>query len=376
MERIYLDNAAATPLDPRVLAAMMPYLTEAYGNPSSLHYFGQQARAAVQKARTQVADTLGVKGEDIVFTSGGTEADNLAILGFLRANYPQGGHLITTNVEHHAVLRTFQALEKKGYKVTYVPVEADGRVLPETVEKALRDDTILVSVMYANNETGMLQPIDEIGALLKKRGVTFHVDAVQAFGYVNIQPLKENIDLLTICSHKIYGPKGVGALYIRHGLDVAAEAYGGPQEHRLRAGTENVAGIVGFGQAAELLAAEREARGRAVRQLKNYVYEHLISGNSRFHLNGTLANSLPNILDFSVDGIESAILLIALDMQGLAVSAGSACEAGAVEPSHVLKAMGIDDKWLKSSIRLSFGKENTPAEIKKAVEIIKNAVNL
>lgn len=374
MERIYLDNAAATPLDPRVLQVMMPYLTEAYGNPSSLHYFGQQARAAVQKARTQVAATLGVKGEDIVFTSGGTEADNLAILGFLRANYPQGGHLITTNVEHHAVLRTFQALERKGYDVTYVPVEADGRVLPETVAKALREDTVLVSVMYANNETGMIQPIDAIGGILKKHGVTFHVDAVQAFGYVPIQPLQENIDLLTICSHKIYGPKGVGALYIRHGLDVAAEAYGGPQEHRLRAGTENVAGIAGFGQAAKLLQSEREERGKAARKLKNYVYEHLIQGDSRFHLNGTLENSLPNILDFSVEGRESTIMLIALDMQGVAVSAGSACEAGAVEPSHVLKAMGVADKWLKNSIRLSFGKENTLEEIQKAVEIIKNAV--
>ena len=276
MERIYLDNAAATPLDPRVLDVMMPYLTTAYGNPSSLHYFGQQARAAVQTARSQVAHCLGVKGEDLVFTSGGTEADNLAILGFLRANLPDGGHLITTAVEHHAVLRTFQALEQKGYDVTYVPVEADGRVTADAVAQALRDDTVLISVMYANNETGMVQPVDAIGALARQKGIAFHVDAVQAFGYVPIRPLEQGIDMLTVCSHKISGPKGVGPLYIRHGLQVAAEAYGGPQEHRLRAGTENVAAIAGFGKAAELLEAERNDRVLAARRLTDAVYERLI----------------------------------------------------------------------------------------------------
>lgn len=374
MERIYLDNAAATPMDPRVLDVMMPYLTTAYGNPSSLHYFGQQARAAVQTARSQVAHCLGVKGEDLVFTSGGTEADNLAILGFLRANYPDGGHLITTAVEHHAVLRTFQALEQKGYDVTYVPVEADGRVTAEAVAQALRDDTVLISVMYANNETGMIQPIDAIGALARQKGIAFHVDAVQAFGYVTIRPLEQGIDMLTVCSHKIYGPKGVGALYIRHGLQVAAEAYGGPQEHRLRAGTENVAAIAGFGKAAELLEAERDDRVLAARRLTDTVYDRLIKGDARFHLNGRRNHVLPNIIDFSVDGVDSAILLIALDLQGLAVSAGSACEAGAVEASHVLQAMGIEEKWLRSSIRLSVGKENTLDEIKRAVAIIGDAV--
>lgn len=361
-------------MDPRVLVVMMPYLTTAYGNPSSLHYFGQQARAAVQTARSQVAHCLGVKGEDLVFTSGGTEADNLAILGFLRANYPDGGHLITTAVEHHAVLRTFQALEQKGYDVTYVPVEADGRVTADAVAQALRDDTVLISVMYANNETGMVQPIDAIGALARQKGIAFHVDAVQAFGYVPIRPLEQGIDMLTVCSHKIYGPKGVGALYIRHGLQVAAEAYGGPQEHRLRAGTENVAAIAGFGKAAELLEAERDDRVLAARRLTDTVYDRLIKGDARFHLNGRRNHVLPNIIDFSVDGVDSAILLIALDLQGLAVSAGSACEAGAVEASHVLQAMGIEEKWLRSSIRLSVGKENTLDEIKRAVAIIGDAV--
>lgn len=374
MKRIYLDNAAATPMDREVLDAMMPYLTISYGNPSSLHYFGQQARAAVQKARGQVAHCLGVSGEDLVFTSGGTEADNLAVLGYLRANFPKGGHVITTAVEHHAVLRTFQALEEKGYDVTYVPVDGDGCVSTDDVAAAMRDDTALISVMYANNETGMIQPIAAIGALAKEKGVAFHVDAVQAFGYLPVRPMEEGIDMLTVCSHKIYGPKGVGALYIRHGLKVASEAYGGPQEHRLRAGTENVAAIVGFGEAAALLEKEREDRAKAARVLTDIVYDKLIQGDDRFRLNGNRRQVLPNIIDFSVDGVDSAVLLIALDLQGIAVSAGSACEAGAVEASHVLQAMGVDEKWLRSSIRLSVGKDNTTEDIEHAVSLIRDAV--
>lgn len=374
MRRIYLDNAAATPMDREVLDAMMPYLTTSYGNPSSLHYFGQQARAAVQKARGQVAHCLGVSGEDLVFTSGGTEADNLAVLGYLRANFPKGGHVITTAVEHHAVLRTFQALEEKGYDVTYVPVDGDGCVSTDDVAAAMRDDTALISVMYANNETGMIQPVAAIGALAKEKGVAFHVDAVQAFGYLPVRPMEENIDMLTVCSHKIYGPKGVGALYIRHGLKVASEAYGGPQEHRLRAGKENVAAIVGFGEAAALLEKEREDRAKAARVLTDIVYDKLIQGDDRFRLNGNRRQVLPNIIDFSVDGVDSAILLIALDLQGIAVSAGSACEAGAVEASHVLQAMGVEEKWLRSSIRLSVGKDNTTEDIEHAVSQIRDAV--
>lgn len=374
MKRIYLDNAAATPMDREVLDAMMPYLTTSYGNPSSLHYFGQQARAAVQKARGQVAHCLGVSGEDLVFTSGGTEADNLAVLGYLRANFPKGGHVITTAVEHPAVLRTFQALEEKGYDVTYVPVDGDGCVSADDVAAAMRDDTVLISAMYANNETGMIQPIAAIGAIAKEKGVAFHVDAVQAFGYLPVRPIEEGIDMLTVCSHKIYGPKGVGALYIRHGLKVTAEAYGGPQEHRLRAGTENVAGIVGFGEAAALLERERDDRAKAARVLTDIVYDKLIQGDDRFRLNGNRRQVLPNIIDFSVDGVDSAILLIALDLQGIAVSAGSACEAGAVEASHVLQAMGVEEKWLRSSIRLSVGKDNTTEDIEHAVSQIRDAV--
>ena len=260
MERIYLDHAAATPIDRRVLDAMMPYLTTAFGNPSSLHYFGQEARAAVQRARQQVAHCLGVAAADIVFTSGGTEGDNLAIRGYLRANFPQGGHLITTAVEHQAVLHTFEAMARQGYSLTVLPVDAAGRVRMDDVAAAIRDDTVLISCMYANNETGTIQPIRAIGELAAAKGIAFHVDAVQAFGYVPIQPLAEHIDLLTLCSHKIYGPKGIGALYIRHGLQLTSEAYGGPQEHRLRAGTENVAAIVGFGEAVALLEAERPQR--------------------------------------------------------------------------------------------------------------------
>lgn len=372
MERIYLDHAAATPLDQRVLTAMMPYLTSQYGNPSSLHYFGQQARAAVQLARRQLAHCLGVAAGDVVFTSGGTEADNLAIQGYLRANHPHGGHLITSAVEHQAVLNTFRALEAEGYSLTVLPVDSDGRVCPETLRQAIRPDTVLISIMYANNETGTVQPVQELGAIAREHDIVFHVDAVQAFGYLPVHPIEDGIDLLTVCSHKIYGPKGMGALYIRKGIQLVSEAYGGPQEHRLRAGTENVAGIVGFGMAAALLEAERPERIEKVRMLKNLVYHELIEGNGILHLNGTLSGSLPNIIDFSVDGMESPVLLIALDRQGIAVSAGSACEAGAVEPSHVLMAMGTDDKWLRSSIRMSFGPENTVKEVRKTIQAIRD----
>lgn len=375
MKRIYLDNAAATPIDGDVLAAMMPYLTTQYGNPSSLHYFGQKARAAVQQARQQVARCLGVKAGDIVFTSGGTEADNLAILGYLRANFPHGGHLITSAIEHHAILRTFQALGQNGYDVTFLPVDETGRVRVADVQQALRDDTVLVSIMYANNETGMIQPIDEIAKCTHERGIVFHVDAVQAFGYIPIQPLTEHIDMLTICSHKIYGPKGVGALYIRQGLQVAAEAYGGPQEHRLRAGTENVPAIVGFGKAAELLEAERAQRSSYVRTLKDAFYTKFIQGNEAVQFHGTLDGALPNIINFSVRGATSDIVLIALDRLGVAVSAGSACEAGAVEPSHVLQAMGVGEEWLRSSIRVSLGKENTREEIEDAVQAFRTVLD-
>ena len=375
MERIYLDHAAATPIDRRVLDAMMPYLTTAFGNPSSLHYFGQEARAAVQRARQQVAHCLGVAAADIVFTSGGTEGDNLAIRGYLRANFPQGGHLITTAVEHQAVLHTFEAMARQGYSLTVLPVDAAGRVRIDDVAAAIRDDTVLISCMYANNETGTIQPIRAIGELAAAKGIAFHVDAVQAFGYVPIQPLAEHIDLLTLCSHQIYGPKGIGALYIRHGLQLTSEAYGGPQEHRLRAGTENVAAIVGFGEAVALLEAERPQRIAAAAQLKQRFYDGLIKGDARFRLNGTLEGSLPNIIDFSVDGMESPIVLIALDMQGIAVSAGSACEAGAVEPSHVLRAMGVDEKWLRSSIRVSFGTENTPDQIDTVVQALQQILD-
>ncbi len=366
MKRIYLDNAAAAPMDRRVLDAMMPFLTTAYGNPSSLHYFGQQARAAVQQARRDVAACLAVPPQDIVFTSGGTEADNLALGGYIRARLPEKGHLITTAVEHHAVLRMMNALARQGYELTVLPVDACGRVRPEDVEKAIRPDTILISVMYANNETGTIQPVREIGAIARAHHAVFHVDAVQAYGYVPIHPLEEGIDLLTVCSHKIYGPKGAGALYVRHGLTLAADTYGGPQEHRLRAGTENVAAIVGFGRASALLMAERDSRVRQAAALKQRLYAALAARIPGLHVNGSRTEALPNILNIGIDGMDSAVMLIALDMAGVAVSAGSACEAGAVEASHVLRAMGVPEARLRSSIRFSVGKDNTPEEIEEA----------
>lgn len=374
MERIYLDNAAATPLDTRVLDAMMPYFTTVYGNPSSQHYFGQAARAAVQQARRQVAACLNVRPEEIVFTSGGTEADNLAVFGYLRANFPHGGHIITSAVEHHAVLRTFEALARQGYDVTVVPVDHTGRVRVCDVEQAIRRDTVLVSVMYANNETGAIQPVQEIGCILAPKGIAFHVDAVQAWGYVPVHPVCEHIDMLTVCGHKIYGPKGVGALYIRSGVKVAAEAYGGFQERRLRAGTENVPAIAGLGKAAELLMQERDKRREHAVQLRQYIYDHLIEGNPFIHYNGELQYTIPNIINISIAHANSAVILIALDRAGIAVSAGAACEAGAAETSHVLQAMGIQEPWLSGSIRISTGKENTLAEMEKAAACIRQAI--
>jgi len=374
MKYIYMDYAAATPIDARVLQAMMPYLTTEFGNPSSLHFFGQQARAAVQQARQAVAYALGVKNESIIFTGGGTEGDNLAILGYLRGNAPHHGHLITTSVEHHAILNTFRTLAASGYDVTFLPVDEAGRVRIADVADAIRPDTVLISVMYANNETGVIQPIQEIGQLARQRHIVFHVDAVQAWGYVSIAPEEVGIDMLTLCSHKVYGPKGVGALYVRPGIHLAAAVYGGPQEHHLRAGTENVPAIVGFGAAASLLEQERHGRCQHARQLKRHMVDSLLLHTNRYHLNGSLEKALPNILNFSVDGWTSDVLLIALDMQGIAVSAGSACEAGALEPSHVLQAMGIETRWLRSSLRFSFGEETTLDDVTYAANVIKTLV--
>lgn len=372
MERIYLDYAAATPLDKQVLEDMLPYLTAQYGNPSSLHYFGQQARAAVQRSREIVAKALAVKIQDIVFTAGGTEADNLAILGYLRANFPKGGHIITTAIEHHAVLRTFEWLATQGYEVTFLPVQADGRVDIQTVRAACQKNTVLISVMAVNNETGMIQPIKQIGMLAHELGIAFHVDAVQAFGYINIQPKHMHIDLLTICGHKIYGPKGIGVLYIRPGIQVHANSFGGPQEHRLHAGTENVPAIVGLGSAVKLVEAHRQEWSEHVFRLKKRIFQEFIVSTKNVRYNGTLENSAPHIMNFSMAECDSAVLLIRLDRAGIAVSAGSACEAGAAQASHVLQAMGISSKWLKGSLRISLGKETTETEVDRFITVMKD----
>lgn len=371
MGRIYLDYAAATPLDERVLQAMMPYLTSEFGNPSSLHAYGQTARTAVRTARRQTAASLGAKAQDIVFTGGGTEANNLAILGYLRANCPHGGHIVTTAVEHASVLRIFESLAGRGYDVTFLPVGEDGRVNMEEVRRSLRDDTVLVSVMAANNETGMIQPLAEIGVLAREKNAAFHVDAVQGFGWLPLRPEEQHIDLLSIAGHKVYGPKGIGALYIRSGIKIRPDTFGGPQERKLRAGTENVAAIAGFGRACELLRDEWRERACKVRTLKEFFYNILIKGNGRYRLNGTMAHSLPNIINVSVAHVDRTIVLIALDRRGIAVSAGSACEAGAAQPSHVLQAMGVTGDWLSGSVRVSFGKDTTKEDLVKTIKEIR-----
>lgn len=371
MERIYLDYAATTPVDKRVLDAMMPYMTTEFGNPSSLHAFGQKARAAVQTARDCVAAAIGAEGREILFTAGGTEADNLALFGYLRANCPEGGHLITTAVEHAAVLRSFEFLRTKGYDVTVLPVNKEGRVSIESVKNALKDDTVLVSIMVANNETGTLQPIRAVGELLQEHGAVLHVDAVQGFGWTDTNVKRLHIDLLSVASHKIYGPKGAGALYIRDGIQLVPDLMGGPQERNLRAGTENVPALVGFGKACEFLQLEGKERIKHATCLKRYIVEQLGQRPDLYHLNGTLNDSLPNIINFSVARKDRTIVLISADRQGIALSAGSACESGAAQPSHVLEAMQTEAQWLTGSVRISLGKDTTESEVRRAVEVIR-----
>ncbi len=377
--RIYLDNSATTPIAPEVLEAMMPYLTEAYGNASSIHHFGQTARAAVDKARHQVAALLNARPNEIVFTSGGTEADNLAIRGVLEANPDAGKHIITSAIEHSAVKNTCEDLEKRGYEVTYLPVYDDGIVRLDDVKNAVRSDTALISIMMANNEIGTIQPIAEIGAFvtgLRKEGrkIWFHTDAVQAAGKIKVDVEELQCDLLAISAHKIYAPKGVGALYVRRRVRLHPQNFGGRQERERRGGTEAVPNIVAFGKACEMAEkdlAEFSTRIGALRdRFEDSVLEQ-ISGSSP---NGLRTNRIPNLSNIMFDGIDGEGLLINLDMQGIAVSTGSACSSGSIEPSPVIKALGIKDDLARGAVRFSFGKFNTDEDIERVMEVLPNAV--
>jgi len=362
MQRVYLDHAATTPVRPEVLEAMLPYFTQEFGNASGVYSWSRTARQAMDQARDSVAKVLGATAEEIVFTSGGSEADNLAIKGTAWAKRKQGNHIITSAIEHHAVLETCQWLETQGFEVTYVPVNAEGLVDPEDVRRALRPDTILVTIMHANNEVGTIQPIAEIGAIVRESKAVFHTDAVQTAGVLDINVDYLNVDLLTISAHKIYGPKGLGALYVRKGTRLVPLSHGGGHERRRRAGTENIAGIVGFAKALELAQLEREAENARLISLRDKLIEGL-RAIPHTKINGSLTERLPNNVNVCFEFIEGESLLLNLDMRGIAASSGSACTSGSLDPSHVLLAMGMPHEIAHGSLRLTLGRSTTAEDI-------------
>ncbi len=372
MKPVYLDHAATTPLLQEAAAAMLPYMTECYGNPSSLHSFGRAARQACARGRVQVAGLLGAAAAEIFFTSGGSESDNWALKGLAWAHQAQGRHIITSSVEHHAVLHACAWLEQQGFTVTYLPVDAAGRVTPESVVQALRPDTILVSIMTANNEVGTLEPIAAIGTLLRERGILFHTDAVQAAGHVPLDMRSLPVDALSLSGHKFYGPKGIGALYLRRGTAIAPLLHGGSQERGLRAGTENTAAIVGLGVAAEQAALQLSAEAARLRKLRDMLADGIRQLPGAW-INGS-DERLPGHLSFGLEGIASDVLLIRLDLAGFAVSAGSACSAGSLEPSHVLAAMGQSAVQAGAAVRVTLGRENTAAEVQRFLTVLRQSV--
>jgi len=366
--QIYLDHNASTPVHPEVVQAMLPYFGEQFGNPSSVHAFGRDAREGLETARERIAHFLRVGKEEIVFTSGGTESDNMAVKGVAMARH--GGHLITSQIEHHAVLRTCQNLETMGFDVTYVAVDGWGRVDPDEVRRSLRADTILISIMHANSEVGTIEPIREIGAIARERDIPFHVDAVQTFGKVPIDIDGFGIDLLSFSSHKIYGPKGVAGLYIRRGTKMVSVQHGGEHERRRRAGTENVPGIVGMGKAVEIRAREMDAEAARVTALRDRLWQGVSTRVPDVRLNGHPTERLPGTCNMSFRHVESESIVLGLDLKGVGVSAGSACTSGNVEPSYVLVAMGVPLDWAMGSVRCSLGRHTSAEDIDCVVESV------
>ncbi len=370
MRYVYADNAATTPVSPKVVEAVLPYMTEFYGNPSSLYQTGQKAFKAVDKARQQVADALGAEKDEIFFTSGGSEADNWAIKGAAALGARKGKkHLITTKIEHHAVLHTMQSLEKQGFTVTYLDVYDNGIVKVEDVEKAITDETCLVTIMYANNEIGTIQPIAEIGKLCKEKGVLFHTDAVQAVGHVAIDVKEQNIDMLSLSGHKFHAVKGVGALYCKKGIRLPNLIEGGGQEKGRRAGTENVPGIVGLGVAITDICANIEENAKKISALRDRLFEGA-SKISHSRINGDREKRLPGNFSMCFEGIEGESLLLMLDMQGVCASSGSACTSGSLDPSHVLLAIGLKHEVAHGSLRLSLSESNTVEDVDYILEVL------
>jgi cysteine desulfurase len=368
MRRVYLDHNASTPVHPDVLTAMLPYFSERFGNASSIHGFGREARDGIDVARESIAGFLGVTPEEIVFTSGGTESDNLAVKGVAGAR--PGGHIVTTVVEHHALLRTCQALEQAGHAVTYLPVDGEGLVDPDDVRRALRPDTILISIQTANSETGTLMPVEEIGRIATERGIPLHADGVQTFGKLPLSPRESGITLMSMSAHKIYGPKGIGALYIGKGTRMVSVQHGGDHERRRRAGTEHVPGIVGFGKAVELRARHMAEEALRVAGLRDRLWEGVRQAVADVRLNGHPTRRLPGTLNMSFRGLEAESLILGLDLKGIGVSAGSACTSGSLEPSYVITAMGIPVDWALGAVRTSLGAGTTVEDIDYVLDVL------
>ncbi|MHB1125441.1 MAG: cysteine desulfurase NifS [Bacillota bacterium] len=375
MKKIYLDHSATTPVDPEVAEIMLTYMTRHFGNPSSIHSFGREAKKAMEEAREKIAALIGARPDEIVFTSGGTEADNMAIIGAALGNKNKGNHIIASSIEHHAAIDSCKFLERQGFQVTYLPVDSEGLVSVEDVEKAITDQTILITVMHVNNEVGTIQPIEEIGALARPRGIIFHTDAVQSVGKIPVDVNKLQVSMLTVSAHKIYGPKGVGCLYIRKGTRLQSLAHGGGQERKRRPGTENLPGIVGFGKAAELAghALAEEAARQTI--LRDRLISGLMEKIDHMQLNGHPTKRIPGNVNVSIHFVEGESLLLSLDMEGIAASSGSACTSGSLDPSHVLLAMGMSHEIAHGSLRMTLGKDSTDEDIDNVLGKLPPIVN-
>lgn len=371
---IYLDNAATTKVAPEVVKEMLPYLEESYGNPSAFYSFAAKTGQKVEQARKTIAEAIGAKAEEIYFTAGGSESDNWALIATAEAHESKGKHIITSSIEHHAILHTCEYLEKRGFQVTYVGVDEDGVIKLDELEAAIRPDTILISVMAANNEIGSIQPLKEIGELARKNKILFHTDAVQALGHIPLNVDELNIDMLSASGHKIHGPKGIGIMYIRRGVKIGAFLHGGAQERRRRAGTHNVPGIIGMGKAVELAVANMEESAKKVSELRDYLIEKMLKEIPYSKLNGHRTNRLPNNANFSFSFIEGESLLIMLDQAGICGSSGSACTSGSLDPSHVLMAIGLPHEIAHGSLRLTLSDETTREELDYTVETLKGIV--
>ncbi len=374
MRKVYFDHSATTPVDPQVVEAMIPFFSEKFGNPSSIHSFGRETKVALEEAREKVAAFCNVRPADIYFTSGGTESDNMAIKGVAYEFKKKGRHIITSQIEHHAVLHCCEYLEKDGFEVTYLRPDKYGMIHPEAVAEAMRKDTILISIMHANNEVGTINDIEKIGALAREKGVLFHTDAVQTFGKLPIDLGLLPVDLLSVSGHKIYGPKGVGLLYIRKGVRLAQLTHGGGHERGRRPGTENIPGIIGLAKAVELRQQRMNQESEALKKLRDAFYEKLTQAIPRLHLNGHPKQRLAGHLNVSFEGIEGEALLLSLDLKGVAASSGSACTSGSLDPSHVLAAMGMKPELARASIRFTLGSENTEEDVDYVAGILPEIV--